>query len=149
MDPETGSAGDGVRLTTAFVLFLGLLLAADGGAREYAESRELQVITAEEVLRNLIYDEGPVVIDARPPPAHARGHIPGTRNFYSKLIYGQVPELMPYRDRGIAFYCENGLNSRRAGLKLLKNGFRKVFLLKGNLPNWQRLGYPIEVSPTE
>ena len=107
----------------------------------------MQELTTEEVLQILIDGDGPVVIDARPGPRYEQEHIPGVMHVYSKHVWGWVPDLEKYRDRGIVFYCDNGLNSRRAAKKLLGEGFPKVFVMKGYLRRWKTLGYPLE-SPT-
>lgn len=120
-----------------------LLLATSAAAREYQERRFVQELSAEEVLRILIDGDGPIVIDARAPPHYEKGHIPGAINVYSKHVYGWVPDLEKYRNRGILFYCENGLNSQRASNKLLREGFHKVFVMRGNLRRWRALGYPV------
>jgi rhodanese-related sulfurtransferase len=118
-------------------------------ARELAAADRLQPIAPQEVMAILIRGDGPLVIDARPPVHYEKGHVPGARSVYSKWIHGRLPELEPYRERGIVIYCRNGLNSKRAGLKLLQEGFRRVFVMEGHLPRWIALGYPVEVSPAE
>jgi rhodanese-related sulfurtransferase len=118
-------------------------------ARELAEADRVQPITPQEVMALIIDGTGPVVIDVRPPNQYEQGHVPGAISVYSKWIHGRLPELEPYRERGIVIYCANGLNSKRAGIKLLDEGFRKLFVMKGQLPRWKQLGYPLEVSPAE
>ena len=137
----------GFWLLSAALLLLAPLAA---GARPLREAGHLQQIEPEEVLSILIEGgDGPVVIDARAAPLYAKSHIPGAVNVYSKLLWGWIPDLEKYRDRGIILYCESGLNSRRAGLKLLRADFPKVFEMRGHLKRWRALGYPLEVPGSE
>ncbi len=121
-----------------------LLIASAAGAREYRESPGVQMITPEEVLTNLMVGSGPIVVDARGTRYFVTGHIPSALDMSSKDIYGWVPDLEKFEDRGIVFYCDNGINSQRAAKKLLKEGFRKVFVMQGYLGRWRGLGYPLE-----
>ena len=126
------------------LLAAALLITSPVGAREYRESAGVQRITAEEVLTSLIDGNGPIVVDARGTRYFVTGHVPGALDMSSKDIYGWVPELEKFEDRGIVFYCDNGMLSQRAAKKLLKEGFRKVFVMEGNLGRWRGLGYPLE-----
>jgi rhodanese-related sulfurtransferase len=143
-----------MRRLTAWIGCGGLLAAAlaaahTASAREFAAANRVQPITPQEVMALIIDGRGPVVIDVRPPRHYEKGHVPGAISVYSKWIEGRLPELEPYRERGIVVYCGDGLNSKRAGVKLLTEGFRKVYVMQGHLPRWKKLGYPLEVSPAE
>jgi len=132
----------------AWLLLAACLLAFPAGAREYRESTRVQNISAEEVLEFLIDGNGPLVVDARGAIAYEKGHIPGAWDVNAKDIWGWVPDLEAYKDRGIVFYCNSGLKSRRAANKLLIEGFRKVFVMQGNFKRWRKLGYPLEYPDT-
>lgn len=151
---QAGTEPRSMRRVIAGIACLGLwaaLLASPqpACARDFPAANRLQPITPEEVMELIIDGRGPVVIDVRPPVHYEKGHIPGAISVYSKWIYGRLPELEPYRERGIVVYCRDGLNSKRAGIQLLSEGFRKVFVMQGQLPRWTQLGYPLEVSPAE
>ena len=135
----------------AFCVLLGavVLAAAGAEAREYRESSSVQRMTPGELLSNLIAGTGPVVIDARGTRFYDEGHVPGALDIHSKLIWGWVPDLEKYEDRGFVVYCDNGLNSGRAARRLLRENFRKVFVMEGHFKRWKKLGYPVEVSPPE
>jgi rhodanese-related sulfurtransferase len=138
------------RIICMLLLAIGLVAGPRGvAARELAEAEGVQPITPQQVMALIIAGGGPVVIDVRPPNQYEQGHVPGAKSVYSKWIYGRVQELEPYRERGIVIYCANGLNSKRAGIKLREEGFRKLFVMQGQLPRWKELGYPLEVSPAE
>lgn len=125
------------------LLAVALMIGSPAGAREYRESAGVQMLTAEEVMTGLLDGEGPIVVDARGTRYFVTGHVPGARDMSSKDIYGWVPDLEKFEDRGIVFYCDNGMLSQRAAKKLLKEGFRKVFVMQGNLGRWRGLGYPL------
>lgn len=136
------------RLPAACLLLLLLPLAQGAGARELPSADDLQWLVPGEVMALMVEHDphGPVVIDARPKPRYVLGHIPGAWNISSKDMWGWIEDLEPYRERGIVLYDDNGLNAHRAGHKLLIDGFRKVFLMRGYYPAWLRKGYPHETG---
>ena len=134
---------------------VALLLAvpATSNAREFAESKKMQVVTSEELLAHLIEREdendGPVLIDTRGPGLYARDHIPGAINVHAGLVFDGTADLEEYRDRGMILYSGNGASARRMGQKLLDQGHRKVFLLEGTIRGWRFSGYPLVLPPSE
>ena len=133
-----------------------LAVSAASSAREFAESNKMQAVTSEELMALLIEREdesdGPVLIDTRGPGLYLRDHIPGAINVHAALVLDGSANLEKYRDRGMILYSGNGASSRRAGQKLIEQGYRKVFFLAGTLRNWRFSGYPLdafELPPSE
>jgi rhodanese-related sulfurtransferase len=99
-----------------------------------------------EVLKAVRTGEGPVIIDARGANEYASGHIPGAINVPYKETWGRLEELRGYQERGIVFYCAEGVRAKIAGDALLVEGFRRVGTLDGSLRAWKQAGLPVEYS---
>jgi len=127
-------------------LTLALLLFALPTAAELALSSGLQRVHPVEVLKAVRTGEGPVIIDARGANEYAAGHIPGAINVPYKEIWGRIQELRAYEERGIVFYCAEGVRAKIAGEALLVEGFRRVGALDGSLRAWRQAGLPVEYN---
>ncbi len=88
--------------------------------------------------------EDVVVIDARSPEAHAKGHLPGSINIPHRLMSVETTKQIDRRAL-IVTYCDGiGCNaSTKGALNMARLGFRVKELL-GGLDWWKRDGYPIE-----
>jgi rhodanese-related sulfurtransferase len=51
--------------------------------------------------------------------------------------------LGKYRDRPVSVYCRSGNQSLSACGKLRKQGFEKVYNLKGGVLGWQQADLPV------
>jgi SulP family sulfate permease len=109
------------------------LLAID---EEYATA-DVHEVTANE-LWNMTRKEGNhiKIIDIREPREYRRGHIPGAQilPLPEILMNGLPPDFM--EDSEIVFACRSGRRSRRAALRVRKDG-QEVRILKGGMIAWQ------------
>ncbi len=86
-------------------------------------------------------------VDARESSAFRRGHIAGAVS----LPVSQTAEAAPLRlgvptTALIVVYC-NGFgcqDSMTVGARLLRAGYRSVFVYEGGFPAWEAAGYPVE-----
>jgi len=89
-----------------------------------------------------------VVIDARSPESHARGHIPGALNIPHRTMSADTTAQLD-KNALVVTYCDGiGCNaSTKGALNMLRLGFR-VKELMGGLDWWRRDGHPIHEGET-
>src|SRR5438552_15207361 len=85
-----------------------------------------------------------LVIDARTPEAHARGHVPGSINMPHRTIDYSTTGSLP-RDKDLVTYCDGVFRnvSTTPSAKMMALGFRVKETLDG-MEGWRKEGYPIE-----
>lgn len=84
-----------------------------------------------------------IILDVRTPEEVADGHInnASTINLYDDDFNTKI-NLMQ-KDKEIYVYCRSGGRSSEAAKLLEKNGFSKVYNLKGGISAWENNGFPI------
>ena len=87
-----------------------------------------------------------VVVDLRSAEAYARGHIVNARN----IPYDELPsrqELIDrYKSKPVIAVCDAGLTSNRAVDSLRKQGFEKVYGIRGGINAWTQANLPLVTS---
>ncbi|MEE8574587.1 MAG: rhodanese-like domain-containing protein [Thermodesulfobacteriota bacterium] len=73
-----------------------------------------------------------VIIDVREPGLFVRGHIPGAINIPFNGARARVTKELNAEDRNV-FVCHGGPMGDTLSAILLKNGFTKVYNLKGGM----------------
>lgn len=101
---------------------------------------ELDVTDAEK----LINDDGALVVDVRELKEYESGRIPRSRHIPLRRFNSSLGELERYRDRPIVLSCRSGRRSAYAGIYLARNGFGRVYNLRGGLRAWARAKRSIE-----
>jgi len=87
-------------------------------------------------------DEGTaILIDVREPHEHARENIPEASlvplsRFDSHDFSGDCR-----RAEGVIFHCQSGARTAMNARRLLRSGFRDIFVLHGGLQAWKRAGF--------
>jgi rhodanese-related sulfurtransferase len=122
----------------ALVLVLVMLLASltegvSAAAREVSPQAAVQLMNR----------DGAVVVDVRPQPDFRNGHIVGAINVPEASLAQENKALAPHRERPLLLYCATGMVSGRAGRALKKQGFSKLFALKGGVAAWQQENLPL------
>jgi rhodanese-related sulfurtransferase/DNA-binding HxlR family transcriptional regulator len=115
----------------------------DDLAHAYLGDRsELDTITREE-LRDRLRRGDVVVLDVRPEPEYAAGHLPGAISIPPDQLTSRLDELPA--DREVVAYCRGPycVYADDAVRELAARGRRAVRLVDG-LPEWRRAGAPIE-----
>jgi rhodanese-related sulfurtransferase len=91
----------------------------------------------------LMNRDGAVVVDVRSQADFKNGHIVGAINVPEASLAGENKALTPHRERPLLLYCATGMVSGRVGRVLKKQGFSKLFALKGGVAAWQQENLPL------
>ena len=91
----------------------------------------------------LINQEEPVVIDLRDAGEFGNGHLDNALNVPQGKLAERMSELERYRDKNVLLCCASGSACGGASNQLKKNGFSKVFALRGGVAAWQQDNLPL------
>lgn len=92
----------------------------------------------------LMNDEETIVVDVREPKEFSEGHIAGARNIpLGKIDERAGFELTAHKETPVIVTCQSGTRSSQASKKLVKQGFSKVFEMKGGMTAWGEQNLPI------
>lgn len=122
------------------------LAEAERAARAYlGDVAALKPVARAELLRRL-RDEGVLVLDVRPAPEYAAGHIPGAINVPHDELAARLAELPA--DTDIIAYCRGRfcVFAPDAVRLLRAHGF-SARLLAGGMPDWRLDGFPVVAEP--
>lgn len=115
-------------------VFLALLLLSLFSAMSYAGGHT--VITGEELDGMMKNSKGLVIVDVREPELYSKAHVPGAINIpYDTAKPRILKELNP-KDT-IVFICHGGPMGDELGEILTKNGYAKVYNVKGGMKKWR------------
>lgn len=125
-------------LFTALALVVLLLVndLAGGIGRAVKEVSPQQAV-------QLMNRDGAAVVDVRDPKDFQAGHIVGAINIPEATIRERLRELEAARDRPLLLYCSTGMVSGRAGSLLKKNGFGRLYSLRGGMAAWRQENFPV------
>lgn len=99
-------------------------------------------------VKELFDTKDAVFIDARESSVFQQSHIKGATSFPLANLETTLPDFLkkvPY-ETNLVIYC-NGYgchDSKDLGQKLLKLGYRQIFIFEGGYPEWKDAGYPLE-----
>lgn len=84
-----------------------------------------------------------IILDVRTPEEVSQGYISNasTINLYDDDFSAKINLIQ--KDKQIYVYCRSGGRSADAAELLKKNGFGKVYNLKGGISAWENSGFPI------
>jgi rhodanese-related sulfurtransferase len=138
MDLALEFATNHMLLVMSFVAILFLLLFGEYKriTRCYGE------LTPSEAVMVMNRDE-PVVVDVREANEVSQGKIKGAKHIPLGNLKQRVNELDPHKDQKVIIYCRSGNRSGQASEILCKQGFSKVFNLKGGVMAWQSDNLPL------
>jgi rhodanese-related sulfurtransferase len=92
----------------------------------------------------LINHEDALVLDVREDSELSAGRIPNAKHIPLGQLGNRVKELEKFKARPIVVGCRSGHRSVTACRTLLKQGFDKVYNLKGGIIAWEQAGLPLE-----
>ena len=118
-------------ITLAAVLFYEIRLQAQNTAS----------LLPQEAIRMM--NQGATVLDLRPQQAYDEGHINGARHFEPSQILEASDSLKRYKERPLILYCDRGNVAGAAVRTLARQGFTKVFTLRGGLTAWRAESLPL------
>ena len=98
-------------------------------------------ITAQQATQ-LINHDNAVVVDLRSTEQFKKGHIIGAQSILSKSIWDNAKKLEKFKTKPLIMVCEQGVESQKIAVFLLKHGYN-VFALAGGMRGWQAADMPI------
>ena len=90
----------------------------------------------------LMNSEDVVVLDVREPTETAGGKITKAIQIPVGAVGTRINELEKHKDKTMLVYCKTGARSGLACKELSKQGFDKVYSLKGGIMAWQEAHLP-------
>jgi rhodanese-related sulfurtransferase len=135
-----------------FLLRAGLVLTRRAGVRIYyrlasEQVAQLWTMTRAELQRHL-RDRDVVVLDVRPAPEFAAGHIPGALNVPIDDLQRRLSEI-PAETQVVAYcrgpYCAYADDA----VRLLSRRGRRALRLEDGFPEWVHAGLPVEAEHAE
>lgn len=91
----------------------------------------------------LINREDALILDVREEKEFVDGHILNALHIPLSHISDKISRLEKYKDKPIIANCASGNRSAHACRMLKKNGFEKIYNLKGGIIAWQNASLPI------
>ncbi len=91
----------------------------------------------------LMNDDSTVVIDVREPHEFSAGHIGNSRHIPLGKLDEMSYELEPFKNQPVIVVCQVGTRAGAACKKLVKQGFTRVFEMKGGIQAWQEDKLPV------
>lgn len=90
----------------------------------------------------LINHDNAIVLDVREANEFSSGHIADAKHIPVGQLANNLKPLEKYKDQAIVVNCRSGARSASACSVLRKNGFTKVYNLKGGILAWQQANLP-------
>lgn len=122
----------------ALFVILGLLIFQTFGARlrGFLEVEPMEAV-------QLLNHEDALVLDVREDNEFKEGHLDGARHIPLGKLGGRFSELESHKAKAVVVACRSGHRSARACGMLRKQGFDKVYNLRGGMLAWQNAGLPV------
>jgi rhodanese-related sulfurtransferase len=98
-------------------------------------------LAPQEVIR--LMNQGATLLDLRAQRAYQEGHISGARHFDAGQLPHASDTLRKYKERALIIYCDKGASAAAAVRALSKQGFTKVFNLRGGIAAWRAENLPL------
>ncbi|MDR3557603.1 MAG: YceI family protein [Syntrophobacteraceae bacterium] len=112
------------------------------------DAKSFAKITAEELYDKVSQKTSLIIIDTLPKELFDKRHLPGAQNacVFQVVFPSEVQAIAPDRDREVILYGSSSAShdSVTAAEKLVRLGYRKVFVLTGGLAAWRQAGYPLK-----
>ncbi|MEK6759310.1 MAG: rhodanese-like domain-containing protein [Deltaproteobacteria bacterium] len=101
----------------------------------YATAAEVRSITSSELVLMMSGKEPIVIVDVREPELYMMGHIKGAINIPYDTAHKRILKELSPMDT-IVFVCHGGPMGDELGAILAKNGYPRVFNLRGGMNKW-------------
>jgi len=98
-------------------------------------------LAPQEVIR--LMNQGATLLDMREQQAFRDGHISGARHFDAGQLPNASDALRKYKEKALIVYCDRGSSAAAAVRALSKQGFTKVFNLRGGIAAWRAENLPL------
>lgn len=120
------------------VLIFGLVIASFFvSCKDTSQSKEVQVISPQEV-RDAVYDDNShQLIDVRTVDEFKEGHLKNAQNIC--VTDGDFEENVAKldKDQPVYLYCRSGKRSAKAAEILKDLGFKEIYDMDGGILNWK------------
>lgn len=104
-------------------------------------NRSFQFVQPADATR-MINHENAVVLDVRDEKDYKSGHILNAIHVPMGLLEGQLGKLEKYRETPVIVCCRTGQVSQGSCTLLAKNGFAKLYNLRGGMMGWTGANLP-------
>ncbi len=92
-------------------------------------------------------DEGTaILVDVREPYEHSRENIPEARLVPLSAFDAHDFSQDCARVEAAIFHCQSGARTAMNARRLMRAGFREVFVLQGGMAAWKRAGQPTRAA---
>lgn len=95
------------------------------------------------MLTHLINRENALVVDVSPINDFEKGHVVGSRNVVMSQFDPENKQLAKARELPVALVCRSGVTSAQAAKRLVKAGFKRVYVLDGGIGAWRSADLPL------
>lgn len=100
-----------------------------------AAAGELKQVTAAELVLMMSGKEPIVIVDVREPELYMMGHVKGAVNIPYDTAHKRILKELSPMDT-IVFVCHSGPMGDELGAILAKNGYPRIFNLRGGMTKW-------------
>ncbi len=121
--------------------FIALLVALFFNETKHA-MQKFKALMPTEVI-HMMNNEEVVLIDAREPSETAAGKIARAIKIPAGSVATRISELEKHRGKPFIVYCKTGARSGVACNALSKDGFEKIYYMKGGILAWQDEHLPV------
>jgi rhodanese-related sulfurtransferase len=94
-------------------------------------------------LTTLMNRDNALVVDVSAIADFEKGHILGAKHVALSQFDPENKLLAKLRELPVAVVCRTGMTSHTAAAKLVKAGFKNVYLLEGGVQAWQSADLPL------
>ena len=91
----------------------------------------------------LMNTEDALVIDVREPAEFAEGHIEGAYHIPLGKLEERASEIAQHKNAPVIVTCQQGARSSSACKALTKQGFSRVYEMRGGMQAWKDAHYPV------
>jgi rhodanese-related sulfurtransferase len=126
------------RLLAAFALAAGLAVLIN---ELRMRAQGIAALGPQEVIQ--LMNQGATLLDLRAQQEYQQGHISGARHFDAGQLSAAADTLKRYKERALIVYCDRGASAGAAVRSLTKQGFTKVFNLRGGIAAWRAENLPL------
>ena len=96
----------------------------------------------DEIVR-LVNRENATMLDLRESNELNNGTIHGSKHIPVSVLEKRLTEVEPFKDTPLVVFCASGIRAPTACRLLKKNGFSKVYNLKGGVAAWAQANMPL------
>lgn len=94
-------------------------------------------------LTQLINRENALVVDISPSGDFEKGHILGAKHVAMSQFDPENKILAKVRELPVVVVCRTGMTASTAAARLVKAGFKQVYLLEGGVEAWRSADLPL------